>query len=180
MMRWLLWLALIGPALAQDPSEPAPDVFAAEMGAELGEGIPGLPPGPPPPADEVDDLARSIGETLRCPVCQALSVADSTSEAAVLIQRRVRELVAAGYTAQEIRDYFADKYGTWILLDPPNEGMDRLIWIGPALAFALGLGLALMVARQAGEATEQGPPPPRPSGGGDPYRDRLLAEVDDD
>ena len=95
-MKWLLliWLCVGPTAFAADP------VAGTE---QLGEGlIPGLPPGPPPATDQVDPLTHQIARTLRCPVCQGLSVADSTSEAAVMFQRRIEELVAAGYTEEQI------------------------------------------------------------------------------
>ena len=50
-----------------------------------------------------------------------MSIADSNAEGAVMIQRRINELVAAGYTEEQIQDYFIDKYGEWILLEPKPE-----------------------------------------------------------
>ena len=170
------------PAGAPTPPEeirPADPEAPASMGSEppRGEdgGIPGLPPGQPPPADQVDDVAWRIGKGLRCPVCQGLSVADSTSEAAVIMQRRIRELVAQGYAQQEIEDYFTNSYGTWILLDPP--GQERMVWLGPGLALAVALVIAVAASRSRGAA-----PPPAPVAGTptNDYQARLLAEVDDE
>lgn len=180
------WLAaVLAGAWASDPTPGAeaavdPTVAAAPASPDMpradGGGIPGLPPGQPPPAAEVDDIAWRIGKGLRCPVCQGLSVADSTSEAAVIMQRRIRELVALGYGRQEIEDYFTNSYGTWILLDPP--GAERMVWLLPAAALAVGVALAFVFGRARG-----GMVPPASAGAAPAptdYQARLLAEVDDE
>lgn len=166
--------------LAGAPAMAAPtDAATAEL-ADADEGIPGLPPGPPPSADEVDERARLISSRLRCPVCQGLSVADSTSAAAVTFQRRVRGLVAMGYTGPQIEDYFIDRYGEFILLDPPARGLNWLLWVAPALAAGVGLSWAAMTAMQWRREPDD---VPLPSDVGlvakDKYEQRLLAELDD-
>lgn len=150
-------------------------------GTDPGSGeIPGLPPGPPPPADAVEAHAHALASRLRCPVCQGLSVADSSSEAAVLFQRRIRSLVAMGYTDDQILDYFVDRYGDWMLLEPPPEGLNWVIWLGPGLMGGVGLAWALTTAARWRREPD---PVPLPSEAGigpkDPYEERLLAELDE-
>jgi cytochrome c-type biogenesis protein CcmH len=168
-------------APAAEPAAPpvaaAADPPAEEAADDEPVDIPGLPPGPPPPADQVESMAREIGSGLRCPVCQGLSVADSTSNAAVLMQRRIQELVRQGYTKVEIEDYFVGRYGEWVLLFPRGAGMNRLVWIGPLLA--TGLGLLIATTFLKGGRAAPTPPTKAPSGS-DPYVDRLLREVDDE
>jgi cytochrome c-type biogenesis protein CcmH len=65
-----------------------------------------------------DDLAHRIASELRCPDCQGLSVADSTSPSALEIRRQIDALVAKGRSADEVRQTFVDRYGEWILLTP--------------------------------------------------------------
>lgn len=175
-MRVLL-LALALTAAASDdlpPQVPAPAASAEAL-------IPGMVPGPPPPADQVADRAHRIALKLRCPVCQGQSVADSTSEAAVSMQRRIREMVAAGYTQQQIEDYFVDRYGEWVLLDPPATGLNWLIWLAPGLAAGVALTWAASVVVQWRREPED--PVPLPSDTGqvakDKFEERLLAELDE-
>jgi cytochrome c-type biogenesis protein CcmH/NrfF len=160
---------------------PLPGVAApAPAQGEEGTMIPGVVPGPPPPAEAVQNLAYKIGTKLRCPVCQGLSVADSTSAAAVQMQMRIRELVAAGYDEEQIRTFFIERYGEWIVLDPEVKGLNLLIWIGPGLLGGLGLAwsMALMM-RWRKEKDDV----PLPSDVGlvpkDRYEQRLLAELED-
>ena len=72
-----LWLLLAALAFGKGPDG------AGDMPQSSGE-IEGMPPGPPPEPSSVNLKARLVASRLRCPVCQGLSVADSTSETAVL------------------------------------------------------------------------------------------------
>ena len=97
----------------------------------------------PQPRDRVADLAAR----LRCPVCQAESVADSPSDTARAMESRIADLVADGRTDAEIVDFFVDRYGDWVLLDPPARGANLALWIAPALAGVAGVGLIAATVR---------------------------------
>jgi cytochrome c-type biogenesis protein CcmH len=181
-LLFALWLAV---AQAQEPAaEPPPEVPPA--GAEDADvaidedeprGIPGLPPGPAPAPDEAERLTHDLAKSLRCPVCQGLSVADSPSESAVAMKGRIRELVEMGYSGEQITDYFVSRYGEWILLEPPMS-TNWLVWVAPALVGGLALAwVASIVAQWRKE------PEPLPSDVGllpkDEYEARLLREISD-
>jgi cytochrome c-type biogenesis protein CcmH len=82
----------------------------------------------------LDDQAARIATELRCPDCQALSVAESRTAAADAIRSEIAAQLAAGRTPDEVRDHFVARYGQWILLQPA----DPLIWLLPAAALLLG------------------------------------------
>jgi len=89
--------------------------------------------------------AQSIGEDLRCPVCQGLSVADSHSPTAEAMREDIRRRVDAGESAEAVKAYYVSRYGEWVLLRPEAFGVGGLVWILPVAALLLaagGLGLA--------------------------------------
>jgi len=83
------------------------------------------------------EQARQIAAELRCPDCQALSVAESETAAAAAIRRQIVEQLAAGQSPVQIRAYFVARYGEWILLAPPSP----FAWWIPPLAVLLGIGV---------------------------------------
>jgi cytochrome c-type biogenesis protein CcmH/NrfF len=86
-----------------------------------------LRPAEPPTAA---GQAATIAAELRCPDCEALSVAESRTVAAAAIRTEIAEELAAGRNAAEIRRHFVERYGEWILLSPT----DPLAWWLPVAA----------------------------------------------
>lgn len=107
----------------------------------------------PVPPDRVEEATREVSASLRCPVCQALSVNDSPSELAVQMKELVRERLEAGETPSEVQAYFEEKYGEFVLLDPKAEGFNLLVYILPVGMVVVG-GAVLFFAlrRWTGEA----------------------------
>jgi cytochrome c-type biogenesis protein CcmH len=111
------------------------------------------------PARHVEEqTVYEIAAQLRCVVCQNLSVADSPSEMANQMRGVVRERLAAGEKPEQVIRYFVDKYGEWILLSPPRRGFTLLVWILPAVAVVIGLGVVALLIRSW--TTRRTPPQP--------------------
>ena len=109
----------------------------------------GLATASPPPQDRVDVIAS----LLRCPVCQSESVADSPSETARQMRALIAEQVAEGRSDDEIVAFFVDRYGEWILLDPPATGTGLALWLAPVVALALGVAWLLQFRRRSATRT---------------------------
>ena len=87
---------------------------------------------------ELDQRTNEVAALLRCPVCQGMSVADSPSEMAINMKKRVREMLAQGYTEQQILDFFEQSYGQFVRLEPKFEGVNALVWLIPLFALVAG------------------------------------------
>ena len=97
-----------------------------------------------PRARTIDDRARALEATIRCPVCQGLSIADSPAPLAQQMRALVREQLEAGRTDAQILDQFVSRYGRWILLTPASQGPDLILWLLPGAL--VGGGAVLLVA----------------------------------
>ena len=95
---------------------------------------------------------QEVSSLLRCPVCQGLSVADSPSEMAVNMKGQVRELLARGYTEEQILSFFERSYGQFVLLKPKFNGVAAAVWILPLLAVAIGVVVVVSKAKKLGAA----------------------------
>jgi cytochrome c-type biogenesis protein CcmH/NrfF len=115
------------------------------------------------PADRtLDQRARALDAEIRCPVCQGTSIADSPADFAVEMRAVIREQLAAGATDDQVRAFFVERYGVWILLSPPMAGPEIVVWVAPA-AIVLGgvLVLALRSRRRAAAAAPRTVAPAR-------------------
>ena len=88
-----------------------------------------------------DERIDQITTELRCPVCQGLSVKDSTSETARQMRDLVTQRVREGKSNTEIEAEFRAAYGDWIFLSPPVASWSGLVWLVPIAALAAGLVL---------------------------------------
>jgi cytochrome c-type biogenesis protein CcmH len=113
---------------------------------------------------ELEKRTSAVAAQLRCPVCQGLSIQDSPSELAVQMRGVVRDQLGAGKTPDDVKAYFVDKYGEWILLEPKAQGFNILIYLLPIAAVLAGFGvIALAVKRWSAPATAEPGPGPEPS-----------------
>ena len=103
--------------------------------------------------DEPRDRAYTLEQRLRCPTCKTVSIAESPSETAAGMRRVVAQQVAAGRSDAEIIDYFQERYGEWVLLDPPPRGRSLLLWAAP-LIVAIG-ALLLVIFRVRAAPTQE-------------------------
>ena len=181
-MRIVL-IVLLGVASLVAGEASAVDAPSAEDAVEDGAALRlSEPPLFDPPAEaEAEALSAKIASGLRCPVCQGLSVADSNADAARAMYARISELVDLGYSEEQIVDYFVGRYGGWVRLEPPREGLNWLIWVGPVVLFVGGAMVASRQVRGASDGPNVGTdgaasPPPLGSGGAS-YRDQVLAEL---
>lgn len=88
------------------------------------------------------DRAIDLGNRIRCPKCQAESVADSQVPTAVTMMRIIREKVDAGWSDKQVLDFFAARYGSSVLLDPPLNLGGIVLWSVPIAGIIAG-GLIL-------------------------------------
>jgi cytochrome c-type biogenesis protein CcmH len=86
----------------------------------------------------IEAMTTVLASELRCPVCQGNSIQDSPSELAQQMRDLIRDQLRAGKTPDEVRAYFVDKYGEWILLAPKATGLNLIVYVVPFAAIALG------------------------------------------
>ena len=104
---------------------------------------------------------RAVASQLRCPVCQGLSLQDSPSELSQEMRDLVREQLRAGKSPDEVKQYFVNRYGEWILLDPQAHGFNWVVYALPVLLLVLGgAGLAVAVRRWSARPAAAADPAP--------------------
>ena len=75
--------------------------------------------------------ARNISKNVRCLVCQNQSIDDSAAPLAKDLRILIRNKIKEGYTDKEIYKFLTDRYGDFVLLNPPFKRNTLLLWILP-------------------------------------------------
>ena len=99
-------------------------------------------------APTAQDRVSSLSRTVKCPVCSGESVAESNAPASQEIRRQIAEQVQQGQSDDEIRSFYAAKYGQAVLLTPSASGVNVLVWILPVVALAIGIAALGIVFRR--------------------------------
>ena len=102
--------------------------------------------------EAVEQRLVDISSELRCLVCQNESLAGSRADLALDLKREIRSLIKAGKSDAEIMDFMVSRYGDFVLYRPPLKGSTVLLWFGPALLLAGGLGALLLTLRRRNAA----------------------------
>jgi cytochrome c-type biogenesis protein CcmH len=92
-----------------------------------------------PSDDEVNEIARQ----LYCPVCENIPLEVCPTTACHQWRELIRQMLAEGKTATEIKEYFVENYGARVLSEPPRIGINWLIYLVPPAAFLLGAFLLI-------------------------------------
>ena len=91
---------------------------------------------------------RELTHELRCMQCQNQSIADSPVNLAADLRRQVRELLLAGKSDQDVRDYMVARYGDFILFRPRFAARTAWLWIAPGVLLVIGAIVAVRIVRQ--------------------------------
>ncbi len=91
-----------------------------------------------------EDRFHALVSELRCVMCQNQSLADSNAQIAHDLRREVLNLMHAGKSDDDIREFLVLRYGEFVLYRPRMHASTWLLWFGPALLLLAG---ALIVAR---------------------------------
>jgi cytochrome c-type biogenesis protein CcmH len=137
--------------------------------------IVGQPQGAPLSGQQLEQRTMAISAELRCPVCQGLAIGDSPSIMAANMKAQVREMLARGYTEEQILKYFEKSYGQFVLLKPKFQGVNALVWILPVAVLVIGFVLVVSKAKKL-ETAPLAAAPEEPSD--DPYLARVREMVE--
>ena len=93
----------------------------------------------PAEVSETQVRVTNLNKSIMCPVCPGESIDQSQNDIAGYMRQIVIDQVGSGYTDEEIRSYFVERYGAVVLMQPPNEGVGRLAWLIPPVGFVIAV-----------------------------------------
>jgi len=88
---------------------------------------------------EQQAVYETLTSELRCLVCQNQTIGDSNAELAADLRRQVYEMLQQGKSKQDILQFMTDRYGDFVLYNPPLKAKTGLLWLGPVAFLVMGL-----------------------------------------
>ena len=119
----ILFLLLSTPAFAVLPDEMLPDPV-------------------------MESRARDISKQLRCLVCQGEDIDESNAGLASDIRKLVRERLVKGDSDAAVLSFVQERYGDYVLMNPPVKPATWLLWSAPLLVLFAGFGIAAFYIRR--------------------------------
>ena len=110
---------------------------------------------------------QALIEVVRCPKCLNTNLAGSDAPIAHDLRQLIYRLLHEGKSDKEIRTYLVERYGDFILYDPPLSPKTLVLWTLPVL----GILVIAWVVLKVGFKRESLEPSPEEI--------RLLEELDE-
>ena len=98
-----------------------------------------------------ENLKNKIYKNLRCLVCQGQSIADSNSDFAQTLKNVVDDKLKDGMQEKEVYNFLSEKYGDWIIYDPPLNKTNFLLWTLPYITLLLGGFMLFFILNKRGK-----------------------------
>lgn len=105
----------------------------------------------------LEERVMRLSKVLRCLVCQNETLADSQADLAADLRDQIREQMKAGKSDKEIVDYLTQRYGKFILYNPPVDPTTYLLWFGPFALLLAGLFVLFRYVKQRRELIVEEP-----------------------
>ena len=86
---------------------------------------------------------NELGKEIRCVVCQSEPVATSSAQIALDMRQVIKDRILAGDSDAEVRQYFSDHYGEYVLLRPQINKVTYLLWFAPLILLGFGAFFAI-------------------------------------
>ncbi len=102
-----------------------------------------------------DDQVNAIAKQLYCPVCENIPLDVCPTTACAQWRELIRQKLTAGWTAQQIKDYFVQQYGARVVGTPPAKGINWLLRVLPFLIIVAGIVILYRALRSWSHPAQQ-------------------------
>ena len=100
------------------------------------------------PTPELQHRYLGLTHELRCMQCQNEAISDSPVSLAADLRRQVREMLLAGKSDDDVRNYMVARYGDFILFRPRVAARTIWLWSAPGVLLLIGAAVAVRITKQ--------------------------------
>ncbi len=107
------------------------------------------------PTPELQERYLALTHELRCMQCQNEAIADSPVSLAADLRRQVREMLLAGKSDDDVRNYMVARYGDFILFRPRVSSRTIWLWSAPGILLLIGAAVAVRITKKRAALVDQ-------------------------
>ncbi len=89
-------------------------------------------------SEEQEERFNNLTVELRCLVCQNQTISDSDAPLAQDLRKEIHDMMIAGRSDAEIKEFMVARYGDFVLYRPPVQSNTIVLWFLPLLLFVIG------------------------------------------
>lgn len=87
---------------------------------------------------------QSLTRELRCPKCQNQNIADSDAPLAQDMRDLTYDMIVDGQADAQIITFMVDRYGDFVMYNPPVKPVTWLLWFAPFVLLVLILAIVFL------------------------------------
>jgi cytochrome c-type biogenesis protein CcmH len=133
------------------------------------------------PVAITDDQVNAVASELYCPECENVPLDVCPSQACADMRQEIREKLQQGWTKDQIKQYYVERYGDRVVGAPPARGWNWLMYVIPPLGILVSVAILYRAfrawKRSTPQAVAQAPESQNPPVAADDYVARLEAEL---
>jgi cytochrome c-type biogenesis protein CcmH len=100
------------------------------------------------PTPALQSRYLALTHELRCMQCQNESIADSPVDLAADLRRQVHDMLIAGKSDDDVRNFMVARYGEFILFRPRMSLRTAWLWLAPGVLILVGAFVAVRIVQQ--------------------------------
>ena len=101
-----------------------------------------------------EERFQNLTNELRCLVCQNQTIAESNATLAVDLKKQVAKQITEGKSDQEILQFMEERYGEFVLYNPPVSIENSLLWLGPVIVLVVAVFILFAALKRQSKSKE--------------------------
>ena len=128
----------------------------------------------------LEQRAQTLNRSIMCPVCPGESIDQSQVALAVQMRGIVNEKLADGWSDEQIRNFFVERYGPSVLLQPPTQGVSLAVWLLPPIGIAAAIAVFVLALRHMRRRPQTDSDNADDDDDLQPYYDRIESSISEE
>jgi cytochrome c-type biogenesis protein CcmH len=97
---------------------------------------------------------QSLTNELRCMVCQNQTIAESNAGLAVDLKKQVAKQINEGKTDDQILNFMEERYGEFVLYNPPVSLENSLLWLTPFVVLIIAVFILISALKRQNKSND--------------------------